>query len=209
VEVHWRLFPNARLMPVDPDWLSRPRHVEIQGAQVPAVPLSAQWLYLLAHGSNHPWSRMKWLADVPAFALRHPRFAQPDALEAAGTGYRRSIATGLLVAEATFGRFLTPEARTWAACAGGTRTLVRQSLGALRADHDRPTRVMPRAMLGEVIGRLALRRDARYRLDELRVLLLSAGRVHGVEDPGLVEIARGPLSWTRRSARRLARRDTT
>jgi hypothetical protein len=209
VEVHWRLFPNARLLPVDPDWLSRPRYMEMQGANVPALPLGAQWLYLLVHGSNHLWSLMKWLADVPALALRHPELALPDALDAAGAGHRRSLATGLLAAEATFGRFLPAESRAWATRVGGTRLLVQRSLRALRADEDRPKRVTLAAMPGEVMGRLALRRDARYRFEEVRLLLLSAGRAQGVDDPGLLEMAAGPVRWTRRTARRVARRADT
>jgi Uncharacterised nucleotidyltransferase len=205
VEVHWRLFPNPRLMPVDPAWLSAPRRVDVQGAELSTLPLEAQWLYLLVHGTNHLWPLMKWLADVPAFALRRPEVAHREALERVPAGYRRSVATGLLVAEATFGRFLTAEGRAWASSVRGTRVLVTRSLSALRADHDRPKRVSPRALPAEVLGRLALRPDAGYRLAELRLLLLSAGRAHGVEDPGLRDVLAGPLRWTRRSARRFTR----
>jgi len=44
VELHWRLFANTRLMPVDPGWLTNPRLVEVYGDAVPALPLNAQWL---------------------------------------------------------------------------------------------------------------------------------------------------------------------
>jgi hypothetical protein len=81
---------------------------------------------------------------------------------------------------------------------------VRKSLRALTAEHDRPRVISPRALPGEAGARLALRRDARYRLDELRLMLLSAGRAQGVEDPGLADLVGGPLRWVRRSARRLA-----
>jgi hypothetical protein len=202
VEVHWRLFPNTRLMPVDPDWLARPRRLRMHEIEVPALPLAAQWLYVLVHGSNHLWSRMKWLADVAALAARHPQLVDPGALSAAGAGYRRPLATGLLVAEATFGRLLPAETRAWALGVGGTGLLVARSVSALRGEHDLPRRVTARAMPGEVMGRLALRRDVRYRLDELRLLLLSAGRAQGVEDPGLAELASGPLRWVGRTARR-------
>jgi hypothetical protein len=203
VEVHWRLFPNARLMPVDPDWVDTPRHVDIHGLRVPTLPLRAQWLYVLVHGTNHLWSRMNWLADVPSLALRHPELVRPDALARADARYNRSLASGLIVAEAIFGRFLPPESRAWASSVDGTGLLVRRSLQAIAADHDRPKRVSPAALPSEVLTRLSLSRDARYRLDELRLLLLLAGRAQGVEDPGLVDLVAGPLSWTRRSARRL------
>lgn len=206
VEVHWRLFPNSRLLPVDPRWLSRPRQLEMQGGSVPSLPLSTQWLYILVHGSNHLWPLMKWLADVPALVVRHPELARPDALAAAGAGHRRSLATGLLTAEATFGRFLTPESREWAARVAGTRLLLKRSLRALTADEHLPKRITPGTMPATVMGRLALRRDARYRIEELRLLLLSAGRAQGVENPGVLEMAAGPVRWTRRTARRMVRR---
>jgi hypothetical protein len=207
VEVHWRLFPNPRLMPVDPDWLAHPRHVAIQGADVPTLPLTSEWLYVLVHGSNHGWARMKWLADVPALAVRHPHRVEIDALEAVPPGYRRSVATGLLVAEAAFGGFLTPESRAWASRVRGTGILVRRSLAALRADTDPPRRVAPSAMPAVVRERLALRPDAAYRLEELRLLLLSAGRAQGIEEPGVLDLAAGPLRWARRTAKRLAGQD--
>ena len=145
---------------------------------------------------------MKWLADVPSLALRHPELVWPDALARADPRSSRSLASGLIVAEAVFGRFLPPESRAWASSVDGTGFLVRRSLQAIRADHDRPIRVTPAALPGEVLTRLSVSRDTRYRLDELRLLLLLAGRAQGVEDPGLIDLVAGPLSWTRRSARR-------
>jgi len=205
VEVHWRLFDNPRLMPADPRWLSAPRRVDVQGLAVPTLPLDSQWVYVMVHGAQHLWSVMKWLADVPAFALRHPDLAERGALESVAPEYRRATATGLLVAEAAFGRFLAPASRDWAAGLSGTGVLVRRSTRALAAGHHRPKRVSPRALPGEVVGRLAMRTDARYRLAELRLLLLSAGRAHAVEDPGVADLVGGPFRWVRRSARRRLR----
>src|SRR6185503_8385880 len=42
--------------------------------------------YLAVHGATHAWSRLKWLADIAAFAAREP--------EAVETLYRRSVALG-------------------------------------------------------------------------------------------------------------------
>jgi len=206
VELHWRLFPNSRLMPVDPDWLRAPRYVEAHGVTIPSLPIVAQWLYLLVHGSVHFWSRMKWLADVPALALRQPELAQHEFVTTQDAGYRRSVATGLILAEAAFGAFLAPETRAWAASVGGIRMHVRKSLSMLAAEHDRPTEVSARALPGVLASRLALRRDAPYRLEELRLLLILAARAQGVEDPGIVDLAAGPFRWANRTARRLAAR---
>ena len=207
LELHWKLFPNRRLVPVDPGWLKAPRRIEVHGTVVPTLPLAAHWLYLMAHGSRHLWAQMKWLADVPALALRRPELVRTGALQALEPGHRRALATGLRVAEATFGDFLARETRAWAADVAGARVLVRRSLAALEADYDPHKQLTPLAMSGLVLDRLALRADARYRLEELRVLLLSAARAQTIEDPGLFELAAGPLRWTRRAARRLAKRN--
>ncbi len=204
VEVHWRLFQNPRLMPVEPSWLRDPRWVQMQDMTVPMLPLAALSTYVLVHGTNHLWARIKWLADVPALVLRHPELVRPDTLESIDTGYRRSVATGLLVAEAVFGGFLTPHSRAWAEDVRGTAMLRRQSLAAVR-DRRVMRHVSPRALPGVVMGRLALRSDLGYRLDELRVLLLSAGRAQAIEDPGLATLAAGPLRWMRRAIGRAAR----
>ncbi|HEX8074275.1 MAG TPA: nucleotidyltransferase family protein [Thermoleophilaceae bacterium] len=203
VELHWRLFANPSLMPVDPVWLRRPRHLSAHGARVPALPLSAQWVYTLVHGLKHLWLRMQWLADVPGLALHHPQLVRRDALEAVGRGYVRSVATGLLVAETVLGPFLPRGSREWAAGIGGTGVLVRRSLDTLARG---PARFGPRRAAGEVVGRMALRSDIRYRLDEARLLLLHAALAQEVERPGPGELAAGPLRWSGRTARRLATR---
>ena len=206
-ELHWRLFLNERLMPVDPDWITAPRLVQVQGTEVPGLPVAAQWTYLLVHGAIHLWSRMKWLADVPALAVRRPELVSVDGLRSTEPGYRRSIAVGLRVAEAAFGRFLDSDARAWASSVGGTRMLLAKSLRYLTSEQDRPTVISPRALPGVVRARLALRRDARYRLDELRQLLILAGRSQDIEDPSVLDLAAGPLRWSQRAARRVVKRD--
>ncbi|HKP91624.1 MAG TPA: nucleotidyltransferase family protein, partial [Thermoleophilaceae bacterium] len=157
VELHWRLFPNAALLPVDPRWLAEPRMLEHHGALLPTLPLDAQWTYALVHGTNHLWSILKWLSDVPALCLRHPELARRAALARLDPGHQRAVATGLIVAEAVFGPFLSADSRAWAASVRGTRVLVGRSLAAVTAPHDRSKRVTPRALAGEIAGRLALR----------------------------------------------------
>ena len=206
LELHWRLFTNDALMPTEEQWLTAPRVVEADGMRIPTLPLSAEWWYLLVHGSQHFWSRMKWLADVPAVVLHRPEIVQPRRLEeAAAAGHDRSVATGLIVAEAAFGRFLPPESRAWARNVRGTSALVKKSWAALVAAHDPASQISPRALPGDVRARLNLRRDAAYRRGELRLMLLAAARAQAVENPGPMYLLRGPTSWARRSARRIAR----
>ena len=206
VEIHWRLFENRRLMPVEERWFAEPRVLLLDGLEVATLPLADHWAYANVHGTRHLWSLMKWAADVAALAVRHPELVDPAALDRVGAGPRRSVATGLLVAEATFGPFLDPAARAWVQGVRGTQILRRRSLGALRAPQDRPKTVTPLALAGEIAPRLAARGDTAFRLEELRLLLLVAGRAQGVENPGFAELAGGPLRWVRRTARRLARR---
>jgi hypothetical protein len=201
VELHWRLFANPRLMPVDPAWLQEPRRVERDGVTLPALPRAAEWLYVLLHGANHLWSRMKWLADVPVLALRRPDLARRHALQQCG--YNRAVAASLIVAETTFGQFLPADSRAWAHCVRGTSRLVRRSMETLGADHDPPKRVSPRELPRYVSGRMALSGDPRYRLEEARLMLLSAGRAQSVERPGMAALVTGPLSWAGRSLRRI------
>jgi hypothetical protein len=202
VELHWRLFDNPHLMPTRPTWLTEPAHVEVHGQTTPTLPPADHLAYVLVHGTHHHWSLMKWLADVPALATRHPAAAEPRALLAAAPGNERALAAGLRVAETVFGPFLPPDTHRWAAGVRGTRGLVHRSLTALAAPTDRPKVVTPRTAAGEAAARLALRPDLAYRRDELRLLLLDAGRAHAVEDPGVAELLGGPLRWASRAVRR-------
>jgi hypothetical protein len=206
VELHWQLFDNPRLLRVDPAWLAEPDHVSVHGEQVPTLPPADHLAYVLVHGTHHLWSLLKWLADVPALALRHPGAADPGRLLAAAPGNERALATGLKLAEKAFGPFLAPETRRWAASVRGAGVLVRRSLAALAAPEDRAKVLTPRTVAGEAASRLALRRDLAYRRDEVRLLLLEAGRAHAVEDPGPAELLGGPLRWARRAGRRTVRR---
>ncbi|HEX8083970.1 MAG TPA: nucleotidyltransferase family protein [Solirubrobacteraceae bacterium] len=205
VELHWRLFDNSRLMPVDPAWFAEPHTVVVHGAEVPTLPVAVHLAYVLVHGTNHLWSLMKWLADVPMLVTRRPDLADPRMLSRAGAGNDRSLATGLIVAERVFGPFLPPATRGWARGVGGTTLLVRRSLGALAAPEDRAKTVGPRGLPAEAAGRLALRPEPAYKREELRLLLLGAGRAHAIEDPSTAELVTGPLRWLRRTARRRVR----
>ena len=175
VEVHWQLFENARLMPVDPSWLRSPRQVETLGLVVPALPPRAHWLSAMVHGLRHGWFRLKWLADVAALAQRHPELTEIEALEAVAPAYRTALATGLLFAEAALGPFLAPRSRAWAPAVPGTRLQLRRSWSPLSSDV--PESMPLREAIGEALGRLAMSTDARYRLEELRLLLLTAAEL--------------------------------
>jgi hypothetical protein len=203
VDLHWRLTVNAALLPVEDRWLTDPRLVTTAGVATPVLPALAAWWHLHVHGIEHDWRRLKWLADVPAFAAANPEVLSPGALEATSrAGLERCVACGLLVAERLLGPFLPPAAADWAAGVSATTRPVRRSLQAIA--HERPTGavLVPAQLAGHVAARMALRTDWRYRAAEARGLLLDAGR-RGLEPaPGVTVLVSGPLRWLARSARR-------
>jgi hypothetical protein len=48
---------------------------------------------------------------------------------------------------------------------------------------------------------MSLRGDARYRLAEMRGLLIEAGRAQLLPDPGIATVVTGPLRWLARALR--------
>jgi len=65
VDLHWRLFANPFLLPVD-----RIRKTKVEalfgGCSVHVLRPEANIVYLAVHGAHHGWSRLKWLADFHA-----------------------------------------------------------------------------------------------------------------------------------------------
>jgi hypothetical protein len=203
VEVHWRLFPNERLLPLDPAWFQSPRLVQVQSLRVPTLRQDTEWLYLNVHGSSHRWSRMKWVADVALYARRHGELVEAGRLSDAGSrGHSASLATGLLIAEAALGPFLPADARAWASRSRGAAMLARRSWATLVADDYPNGPTLPGRLLDHMVARLSLRRDARYRSRELRLMLLAGARAQSIDDPGWRDLLRGPGSWARRAAKR-------
>ena len=69
VELHWRLFDNRWVMPVDGSKASIPLAIAPL-EQVLALPAVAEMTYLCLHGALHGWARLRWLADVNAIVVR-------------------------------------------------------------------------------------------------------------------------------------------
>ena len=203
VDLHWRLFPNRHLMPVELDWLAKPARIDIGGTSAPVLPLRALWRYLCAHGTLHHWYRLKWLADIPALALRHPDLVAPESLrEIEEDGLARCVACAALVAEGTLGRFLPDDARRWAMAVPGTAVLIGAARAAMRGEVGHAGGIPLRELRTLVRAQVAARTDTRYRREELRILLLRAGRAATVPDPGFRTASLGPARWAVRIARR-------
>jgi len=67
VEPHWRLIKHPRAFP-HVDARSRTREVDLPGfGAARTLEPTALFAYLCAHGTEHGWVRLKWLADVHAW----------------------------------------------------------------------------------------------------------------------------------------------
>lgn len=63
IELHWRLFQNPRLM--GDIGVGTAVDMEVApGITLPVLPPDIATLYFVAHGAEHAWSRLKWLADL-------------------------------------------------------------------------------------------------------------------------------------------------
>ena len=127
VELHWRLLDNHLLAVGLADF--KPQLVELPtGAHVYGLPLAASFLFMGAHGAQHAWSRLKWLADFSAVAGRLGSSAV-EGLYASARGDRvgPALAQGLALSEIFFGAQAPPQvhvdiARSWrlrSACDAG------------------------------------------------------------------------------------------
>jgi hypothetical protein len=97
VELHWRLFQNATILPV----IGPAMAVSVElfpGEAVPVLPLAWTALYLCVHGGEHGWARLKWLADIGA--LIHAGQIDADTIYAAACAHkvRRMVGPGLVLA---------------------------------------------------------------------------------------------------------------
>ena len=66
IELHWRLFRNPRLLPLVPGEHQRGVVHLPDGTAVPTLSDEDLFAYLCAHGTQHNWFRLKWLADIGA-----------------------------------------------------------------------------------------------------------------------------------------------
>jgi hypothetical protein len=200
VDLHWRLTLNAALLPLEHCWLAAPRLVRCAGVLTPVLPALPAWWHLLVHGAEHEWRRLKWLADVPAFASANPDVLSPGALQATSrAGLGRCVACGLLVAERLLGPFLSAAAAEWVATVRGVDRLVDRFMEGVAHEEPIGGALAPTEVPGHVTARIALRTDVRYRVAESRGLLLAAGR-NGLEpEPGLRALLSGPRRWLGRS----------
>lgn len=103
VELHWRLFDNRELD--EPIRLGPRSQLRLPtGRMVQVLPVKEAFLYMAAHGAQHAWSRLKWLADFAAYAeALGPHIVQDLHLQARGSGLGRAMAQGLILSSELMG----------------------------------------------------------------------------------------------------------
>lgn len=69
VELHWRLIDHPDVLG-DVGMKSDLQDVPVANAAIKALADPELYCYLVAHGSYHCWSRLKWIADLAAFLSR-------------------------------------------------------------------------------------------------------------------------------------------
>ena len=100
VELHWRLSPNAYLLPLSLDelWPKRER-VRLGSYGVAAMPRQELVLYLCAHGAHTGWFRLKWLCDLPELTSHDSGIDMSQLIvRAHDLGVARMLFQGLLLA---------------------------------------------------------------------------------------------------------------
>lgn len=200
VELHWRLTANPRLMPFDPAWLQAPRHIDVAGAAVPVLPLLAGWWHLHVHGTEHAWYRLKWVADVLAVAWTYPDevLSEASLKRTEAAGLRRCVATGLMIAETTFGAFLPTHARAWAERTPGAHRHVEAGLAALSGPEPPPLDHTLTELPAYIWRRMTLRRDPGFKAEEVRCILVAAARSQESEHLRGASVLRESLRRLRR-----------
>jgi len=102
-ELHWTLTHNALLMR-DVDLSSPLATVRIGDADIPTFRVEELFVYLCAHGAQHAWFRMKWLADLAALLATVPSAQVEQLYDAARRrGSGRCAAQALLLCERLLG----------------------------------------------------------------------------------------------------------
>jgi len=102
-ELHWTLTYNGLLMR-DVDASCPLAAVRIGDAEIPTFRLEELFVYLCAHGAQHAWFRMKWLADLGALLATVPSADIEGLYRAAQRrGSGRCAAQALLLCERLLG----------------------------------------------------------------------------------------------------------
>ncbi|MCX8477809.1 MAG: nucleotidyltransferase family protein [Sphingomonas sp.] len=171
VELHWRLFSKLQIMS-GVTALSECQEVWIGGRMVRTLADELLIPYLIGHGQEHGWSRLKWLADLNALLLGRSAeefervIRQGDAM-----GIGPSTSAALILCEELFGLQLPPDLSSRLRRHRSVEYLVRVNLACIAyplGGSDMP--VFSRTQLALFASRLRVAAGWRSLFDELRAL---------------------------------------
>ena len=173
VELHWRLFQNPYLLRGD-DLDAREPMQLVPGASVAVLPRAPAILYLFAHGTEHGWARLKWLADIGAIlAAETPADLDQFYARAQKRGAARLVAAGLILCHALYETALPGASRDDLAHDWRLRSLVRTAYASLIGDEDgRELEQVAHATTRKNLSHYLISRDPRFVVHELRYDLL-------------------------------------
>jgi hypothetical protein len=181
------------------------QQVEVaKGIELPTLARDELFAYLAVHGATHAWSRLKWLADIAALAVR-----EPDSLESL---YRRSLDLGagrsggqaLLLAHDLLALPLPDALLEELSSDRAIRYLARVAVDAMAGAGDRELDEMMLGTAAIHLSHLRLKKGLGFKLHEIRRKLRSGedGDTHGAGR--LVARLLAAPRWLARRARRTA-----
>lgn len=207
LELHWRPFLNPYAADVS-SIMAKSQVVLLTGtAGVQTLGEEDLFTYLCVHGALHWWTQLKWLADIGAIIAvaaddKVERLCQ--AAEAKGAG--RAAAQAMRLCQRVLYAGLPPSLSTQYAHSTTVRWLEKTAINAMTAGRGEIDRHELR--FGTTRGSLSallLRRNWRYRLTELRTLLINESDILALRLPRqlnfLYPIIRFPL-WIWRHVRK-------
>ena len=204
VELHWRLLDNPYLMRAA--GAASPRRVPV-GTQATLATLADEDLfaYLCAHGANHCWYRLKWLADIGALIARKPQHEIARLYDAAvARGVGPAAAQALLLCNRLLGLTLSDELS--AKLRADRRVLWLEEIALWAMTSGNEETVPPEIPFGAsriTFSHYLLRLNVPYWLKELRIQLTSTRDMQMLPLPSrllfLYPLLRVPLWLCRRA----------
>lgn len=168
LELHWRPFHNAHLLPADETQrlFERRQPITIAGREVHVLSDADAILYLCLHGAKHNWLCLKWLCDVAAFLERVPDVDWPVlAGHARSLRLNRAVAQGVVLAHMVLRTHLPQPVGMLAREDEAVAALVRHSLKAMVAGRTERSRLtVARLLFSTVVYRARLKPDIRYQM---------------------------------------------
>lgn len=102
VELHWRLVDGGESLRGAVPFADC-RTVPLAGGQVRTLGDRLQLPYLACHGQGHGWSRLKWIADVNGYLVRHTDGRFDEMIEdARSLAAHRSVEAAILLCHDLF-----------------------------------------------------------------------------------------------------------